>query len=172
MNSPLRTSRWFTLIELLIVITIIGILSIGSFVPYDYYSRVSRVRISVEKVHQTLEDARILSQNGQIFPGTTKNANIWLLFEKNSPMITMFAFSGTTHSFTGDTNTKIIKVIQLETGINITSLPANILLLEFTAPKGAMEIYKTTGTGANFDMGIGWKTATTGALYRTLKIEK
>lgn len=72
----------FTLIELIIVMTIIGILFAGSYVPYDYYSRLSRVRITAEKIHQTMEDARILSQNGQLFPGTTKNVNMGILFEK------------------------------------------------------------------------------------------
>lgn len=62
--------------------TIIGILFAGSYVPYDYYSRLSRVRITAEKIHQTMEDARILSQNGQLFPGTTKNVNMGILFEK------------------------------------------------------------------------------------------
>ena len=72
----------FTLIELMIVITIIGILFIGSYVPYDYYSRLSKVRISMEKIHQTLENARTLSENGQLFPETTNNADMGILFEK------------------------------------------------------------------------------------------
>lgn len=76
MLFPIRNTPGFTLIELMVVITIIGILFVGSYIPYDYYSRLSRIRISAEKIHQAMEDARILSQNGQLFPGTTKNANI------------------------------------------------------------------------------------------------
>lgn len=76
MSHAIRNASGFTLIELMVVMTIIGVLFVGSYVPYDYYSRVSRIRISTEKIHQTIEDAKILSQNGQLFPGTTKNANI------------------------------------------------------------------------------------------------
>jgi prepilin-type N-terminal cleavage/methylation domain-containing protein len=76
MRASVRISSGFTLIELLVVITIIGILFVGSYVPYDYYSRVSRLRISSEKIHQAMESARIMSQNGQLFPGTQQNANI------------------------------------------------------------------------------------------------
>lgn len=85
----------------------------------------------------------------------------------------MFAFRPGTRSFTENTNAQIIKTISLEDGINITTLPEDIILLEYSAPKGLLEIYKTpTNTGLIFDIGIGWKTTVTGSLYRTIKIEK
>lgn len=82
MQQIYRSRRGFTLIELLVVMTIIGILFVGAYVPYDYYSRLSKIRISTEKIHQSMEDAKILAQNGQLFPGTTKNADIGLLLRK------------------------------------------------------------------------------------------
>jgi hypothetical protein len=86
----------------------------------------------------------------------------------------MFTFVPGTRSFSENPNTKIIKTISLEDGINITTLPQNQVLLEYSAPKGALDIYKSpTETGATFEVGIGWKTNTTaGALYKTIKIEK
>jgi prepilin-type N-terminal cleavage/methylation domain-containing protein len=143
----------FTLIELMVVITIIGILFVSSYVPYDHYSRLSRVRISTERFKQTLEDARILAQNGQIFPGTTKNANIGILLQKNSPTIYMYAMMPGTRSLSENTNTKRIKSLTLEDGVNITSLPEDSMLLEYSAPNGTMEIYTSpTKTGTTFNL--------------------
>ncbi len=173
MNTAYRTSSGFTLIELMIVMTIIGILFVGSYVPYDYYSRLSRIRISTEKIHQSMEDARILAQNGQLFPGTTKNADIWLLLEKGAHTLSMFAYLSGSHSFTEDDNAKIIKVILLEDSININTLPVDRLLIEYSAPNATMEIYTSpTATGSDFDMTIGWRTSTEGSLSRTIRIEK
>ena len=85
----------------------------------------------------------------------------------------MFAFLPGTHAFTENANAKIIKIISLEDGVNINTLPKNNILIEFIAPRGEMEIYTSpTETGSTFDLGIGWQTATTGTMYRTIKIEK
>ncbi len=73
----------------------------------------------------------------------------------------MFAFSGQTRSMGEDSNTKILKIIQLEDGINITKIPEDKILLEYSAPRGDMEIYKSaTSTGVDFNLGIGFKTTT------------
>lgn len=86
----------------------------------------------------------------------------------------MFTFLPGTRSFIENTtNAKIIKIITLEDGVNINTLPENTILIEYSAPKGTMEIYKNlTETGTNFDIGIGWKTAEIGTLYKILPIEK
>lgn len=85
----------------------------------------------------------------------------------------MFAFIPGTRSFTENTDARIIKVISLEDNVDINTLPQDRMLVEYSAPKGIAEIYRTaTETGTTFDVGIGWKTVTSGALHRAIKIEK
>lgn len=85
----------------------------------------------------------------------------------------MFTYLSGSHSFTENDNAKIIKVISLEDGININTLPKDQMLIEYSAPNATMEIYTSpTATGSNFDMTIGYKTSTEGALSRTIQIEK
>lgn len=47
----------------------------------------------------------------------------------------MFTFLPGTHSFTENTNAKIIKIISLEDGVNINTLPKDRMLIEYNAPK-------------------------------------
>jgi len=85
----------------------------------------------------------------------------------------MFAFLPGTRSFVENENAKILRTVSLEDGVNITALPEDTILMEYRAPNGVMEIYRTpTETGALFDIGIGWKTVTDGASYREMHIEK
>lgn len=164
----------FTLIELLIVVTIIGILSVGSYIPYNYYSQVSRVRISMERIIQSVSNAKTLAQNGSLFPGEDKNANIGLKIEKWARTIDMFAYlTGT--SFWEDSNTKGIKTIALEDNVQINTLSESGILVYFTAPNGTMKFYKQDGTeltASGITLDIGWKTATAGSLSRNIHIQK
>ena len=85
----------------------------------------------------------------------------------------MFAVLPGTRSFTENEDAKIINTVSLEDGVNINILPEDRMFVEYGAPNGTMEIYETpTKTGTSFDVGIGWKTATNGTLYKNIKIEK
>lgn len=76
-------------------------------------------------------------------------------------------------SFTENDQAKLIKTISLEDGVYINNVPDDARLIEYKAPRGEMEIYSsTTATGSDFDVGIGWKSITEGALYRTITIER
>lgn len=84
----------------MVVITIIAILSVGSYIPYNYYSQLSQVRLSGEIIGQSVNNAKILSMNGYTFPGTSTNADIGLILRKNAGKIDLYAFQSGSVAFT------------------------------------------------------------------------
>jgi prepilin-type N-terminal cleavage/methylation domain-containing protein len=84
----------FTLVELMVVITIIIIMSVITYAPYNYYSNRAKVRIGAETIEQILNRARLLSVNGHLFPGTKQNAHVGVVFtpHSNAPDILLFPY--------------------------------------------------------------------------------
>ena len=54
-------STGFTLLELVVVISIMMILLIFSIAPYSYYADKARVRLSVERIEQIMNKAKLLA---------------------------------------------------------------------------------------------------------------
>lgn len=80
----------FTLIELIVVITIMFILSMMVYAPYQHFQTKQKVRNSAKIVTQTLYEARNLAINW-ITTGTW-NTSIWVLFASWSSHITLFKY--------------------------------------------------------------------------------
>jgi len=57
---------WFTLIEMLIVITIMGIISVSAFLPYAHHQKKVLVKQWVKEVSQTIAEARNFALNGLV----------------------------------------------------------------------------------------------------------
>jgi len=126
----------FTLIELMIVITIIGILTVGAYIPYNFYSELARVRLSAEIVDQSVSDAKILASNGYVFPGTSENAHIGLILRKASNSMDILAYQSGSRSLVPDATAKLVRTIALENNITLSALPSDTVLVYFTAPSG------------------------------------
>jgi prepilin-type N-terminal cleavage/methylation domain-containing protein len=86
------SSRGFTLIEMMIVISIIITLIMLVGYPYSYYME----RGYVERVGDSIAQNWILAhkdiRNGKIFD-TAKNANMLIVFEKDKNVIEQYLFS-------------------------------------------------------------------------------
>lgn len=63
-TAPRNSSAGFTLIELIVVVSIVMILFIFSIAPYNFYADKSRVRLSVERVEQLMNKAKLLAGTG------------------------------------------------------------------------------------------------------------
>lgn len=122
----------FTLVELMIVITIIAILSLLSYAPYNYYSNISRVRFSAQKIEQAVNEGRVSSIGWYSLSGT--NVHIWLVFPAGSNTFEMRGYdisAGTGAAMAG--NGELIRTTKLEDNVLIQWTNTFIL---FEAPTG------------------------------------
>lgn len=100
----LRDKKWFTLIELIISITIFLILVVSSYMPYAYYQNKAKLKIATKEISQWIYEARKLSINGyMINTGSTStwvvNASIWIYLDsENNNEMRIFSFP---YSMTG-----------------------------------------------------------------------
>lgn len=71
----------FTLIELMITITIIVILTMVSYAPYSYYQNKAKLKVTTREVSQLLYEARNMAVNWAIW--NNWNVSIWVYFDTN-----------------------------------------------------------------------------------------
>jgi len=55
---------WFTIIELLIVITIIGVISLATYMPYSHHQKKTSLSLAIKELSQSLNESRNLSIHG------------------------------------------------------------------------------------------------------------
>ena len=173
----LKNRKAFTLLELIIVVTIISILTLVMFVPYNFYSNIWKVRISWEIIDQAKNEA-ILNSNSVIDKTTKKNLNVWIRIKKDSNILEELSYP---YDFTWsvyDTGT-VLKQIKLEDWVNVNQISLswtvtnNDVLIYFKAPNWEMTIYKDIyGTWSNVDITIWYKTAVTWVLSKVIKINQ
>lgn len=77
MNGTIK--KWFTLIELIVVIAIIGIISLWAYVPYRYHQQKTLLNLWVKELSVSLREARNIALYGQ-WSGSG-NLHIGLFFE-------------------------------------------------------------------------------------------
>jgi prepilin-type N-terminal cleavage/methylation domain-containing protein len=59
----MNTKKAFTLIELMIAITIIVILTMASYAPYTYYQNKAKLKVTSREISQLLYEARNMAIN-------------------------------------------------------------------------------------------------------------
>jgi hypothetical protein len=78
---------------MILVIAIIMILFLVSTIPYGYYMNRARVEQSTESIAQKWTLVHTDVRNGILFD-TSKNANMFLVFESGSSQIDIYLLSG------------------------------------------------------------------------------
>lgn len=98
MQKRNNTKSAYTLIELIVVISIIMFLTVMTYVPYNFYSNKEKVRLWAKEISQTLSEARNMAINW--LSNSNSNLKIWIYFDKNAGnkiryLSYPYSFSGT-----------------------------------------------------------------------------
>jgi prepilin-type N-terminal cleavage/methylation domain-containing protein len=86
----IKNNKAFTLLELMIVITIVGIMMIWVYAPYNYFQKKTELKIAAKSISKTISESR----NKAIFwisSGST-NQSVGVYFEKNSNIIRIYNY--------------------------------------------------------------------------------
>ncbi len=178
-DTKVKAKNGFTLIELMVVITIISIITIILIAPYNFYANISKVRVSKDIITQTINQARN-SSAWLIDYNSDSNMNIALFITKWNWFIDMvwFPYSYSWAINQTSSSAKNIKRIRLENWVNITSIKdiwdndqTNIVLY-FKAPNWELSTYFTpTSTWSLKNITVWFKDATTWILSKIINVK-
>lgn len=117
----------FTLIELMISITIVVVLTMATYAPYSYYQNKTKLKVTTREISQLIYEWRNMAMNWSV--GETWNSMIWIYFdskeaEKNS--IKLFSYPFDIEKINIDRiekeDIKFIKSLVLQKGVEIDSI--------------------------------------------------
>ncbi len=172
--------KWFTLIELMIVVTIVWIMMMMVYAPYNYYKKKAQVKIAAKNIEKVLYIAR----NNAIYWANSSswNLSVWVYFEKwkNELKVFNYPFNYWTWAEITLWNNLLKEEINIWKDIELWQIEwqAKVLFL-FSAINGKENIFdlsswsKTILTDSwsdniiNIDFSYKW--ATLGPLSKTLK---
>ena len=117
-----KKNKWFTLIEIMIVFTIMILLSISIYAPYNYYSNKAKLKIVKTEVAKTIYEAR----NMAIYwlNQWSTNRSVWVYFDKNTLKNSIklysypFDYTWPKNDFTSS-DVELIKEVKLQPWIQI-----------------------------------------------------
>jgi len=111
----------FTLIEILVAMTMMIILTMAAYIPFSHYQQKQRVRNSAKIITQTLYDAR----SDAIYwrASNTWNLDIWVLFKQNATNLKVYWFpiKDTISNYLNPDNKYLLEKISLEPWVQISS---------------------------------------------------
>lgn len=78
----IKNKSWYSLIELIIAITIFVIISLIVFAPYGFYMNKAKVKHTNKELSQAIYEAKNMAINGTTT--SSWNVSIWIYIEDNS----------------------------------------------------------------------------------------
>ena len=134
-----NNNKWFTLIELIIVITIIWIMMTMAYAPYNYFQKKAQVKIAAKEISKTISESRNMAIHW-ISSTSSWNLSIWVYFDttawnNNKIKIYTYPYSYWTGSQIIIDNEYLLKEIKIQNNMQIDkiNLANNKVLFLFDA---------------------------------------
>ncbi len=165
----------FTLIELMVVITIVFTLSFMSYIPYSHHQKKVLLTQAAREISQSLSEVRNLAING--FNTGSWNLNIWLYFPSRARQIDYYTSTGIIDIASLDPS-NIYKIKKLTKGVQVDTIAGNNrdTLFLFSAIIGTWSIYQRDSIGViteltwnTIDIQISYKGASSTTLQKNIE---
>lgn len=160
-----KNQKWFTLIELLIVITISFILMTLTFANYNYYQNVAKVKLGAKEVSQSISESRNAAIAWWQKDGINQKVGVYFEQWKSDILYYNFAFN----SGAVIAPIYLMKQEKLPDGVSITSSGTFIV---FSSVFGTGWIYDTSWkllSEKDAVIELTYKNATSSNLKRQVK---
>lgn len=123
-----KNLSWFTLIELMVAITIVAILMVMTYAPYDYYSNKAKVRITARDVSQLLTETRNLAIHW--LDRWSWNLSLWVYFDSTDALKNKLQVFSFPHNYEyvqivpneSDPNINLLKTVELKSWVEIDNV--------------------------------------------------
>lgn len=120
-------SKWFTLIELLIAMTLFLILVVTTYVNYAFYQNIARVKLSLKEISQSINVAKNMAINW--FDKNWVNQSVWVFFDiNNKNVIKYYTFNYNSEIILDENNFHSEKKLQEKVWIEYISWKNNVLI--------------------------------------------
>jgi len=133
----MKNKKWFTLVELMIVISIIGIMMSMAYAPYSFFQKKAELRVAAKEISKTLSESRNLAihwtSSGWI------NQSIWVYFDKNNKnIIKIFSYD-----YNDKTHKYLLKEIKIQPNIWIEKVDSkNTALFYYDSVSWSWSFYE------------------------------
>lgn len=153
-----NSASWFTLIELMVVITIIGIISLATYMPYDHHQKKTLVKQAVKELGQTLTESRNLAIHG--LDTGSGNVYVWVYIEAWSQKIDYFTATWALDIL--NLPSTVYKTKTLPRWVEVFSINGDedqSVLMSFSPITGSWNLVGTSGDIVSFILSYKWTTS-------------
>ena len=162
----MHNNRAFTLIELMIVITIISIISLATYMPYAHHQKKTLIKQAAREITQSLSEARNLAINW-LSTASWTNLNVGVYFMSWATQIDYYTSTGTLNILSLPLT--VYKTKKLPLGMQVDSInwSSQAELIHFSAITWSWYISSAPFTN-DIEIDISYKWADSAILQRKI----